>query len=258
MTRVLRVIDTGLQSARWNIAVTAALTERHVAGEIADTLRFHRYRPAVLIGRHQQIDQACDAQACRRYAVDVARRITGGGAVYMTSGVLAFDLVIGRRVAGDQDRAASTICHALARSLTRLDKSGRLVARSRALNDVVIDGRKVVGAAGYYDGGTFAYQGAIMVDMDFAVMADVLALPAPLGPHLTDLREHLGPAADHHTLTGVLTGELAQVFGYAVGSDTLDDATMQLAERMRMGGTGDAEDRSFGCAASPLMREQAS
>ncbi len=30
-TRRLRVIDTGLQSARWNIAVTAALTERQLA-----------------------------------------------------------------------------------------------------------------------------------------------------------------------------------------------------------------------------------
>lgn len=241
MTRVLRVIDTGLQSARWNIVVTAALTERHVAGELADTLRFHRYRPAVLIGRHQQPDQACDAQACCRYAVEVARRITGGGAVYMTPGVLAFDLVISRRVAGDQERAASAICNALAQTLSRLDPTGRLVARYRAQNDVVIDGRKVVGASGYYDGGTLAYQGAIMIEMDFAAMAAVLALP-PRGLPLTSLREHLGPAAEHDALMEAMTGELAQVFGYAAVPDGLDGATMRLAERMLADGVGAADN----------------
>lgn len=241
MTRVLRVIDTGLQSARWNIAVTAALTERHVAGEAADTLRFHRYRPAVLIGRHQQPDQACDARACRRYAVEVARRITGGGAVYMTPGVLAFDLVISRRVAGDQERAASTICNALAQALSRLDPTGRLVARYRAPNDVVIDGRKVIGASGYYDGGTLAYQGATMIEMDFAAMAVVLALP-PRGLPLTSLREHLGPAAEHDALMEAMTGELAQVFGYAAVPDGLDGATMRLAERMLADGVGAADN----------------
>ena len=257
MIRTLRVIDTGLRPARWNIAVTAALIERHVDGRIADTLRFHRYRPAVLIGRHQRSAEACDVRACRRHGADVARRITGGGAVYMTPGVLAFDLVVGRGVAGDQERAASTICQALARGLSRLDAAGRLVARYRAPNDIVIAGRKVVGASGYYDGTTLAYQGAIMIDMDFAMMAEVLALPAPLDGQLTCLREHAGPAADRNALMGFVTGELTQVFGYAAAPDDLDEATMQIAERMLVDGMGDAEDDPCGRASHP-MQEQAS
>ncbi len=39
----LRVLDTGINSARWNIAVTAAMLELRAAGGIPDTLRFHRY-----------------------------------------------------------------------------------------------------------------------------------------------------------------------------------------------------------------------
>jgi len=248
MNRLLRVIDTGLRSARWNIAVTAALIERHVDGRRSDTLRFHRYRPAVLIGRHQQPARSCDAPACRRYAVDVARRITGGGAVYMTPGVLAFDLVIGRRVAGDQERAASSLCHALARALSRLDPAGRLVARYRPPGDVVIDGRKVVGAGGYHDGGTLACQGAIMVDMDFTVMAEVLALPASLDTQLTCLRDHLGAAADHAVLTGFLSDELTRIFDYTAAPDELDEETMRLAERMLSDGIGDAGDDVSGSA----------
>lgn len=258
ITRRLRVIDTGVRSARWNIAVTAALTERHAEGRIADTLRFHRYQPAVLIGRHQQPDQACDAQACRRSAVDVARRITGGGAVYMTPGVLAFDLIIGRRVTGDQDRAASTICGALALALSRLDPSGRLMARYRPPNDVVIHGRKVVGAGGYYDGGTFAYQGAIMIDMDFTVMAEMLALSVALDRQLTCLREHVDTAVACDALTDSVAGELADVFGYAAVADDLDEETMQLAERMLAGGIGDAEDEASDVALRRVMQGQAS
>src|SRR5580704_6583274 len=97
MSAVLRVIDTGLQPPRWNIAMTAALAELYGAGEIPDTLRFQRFQPCVLVGRNQDIRREVRLDCCRQKGVALARRLTGGGAVYMDAGILSWEIVAGRR-----------------------------------------------------------------------------------------------------------------------------------------------------------------
>ncbi len=189
MSATLRVVDTGLAPARWNVAATAAMTELHQAGRVGDTLRFHRYPRAVLVGRHQNVAEVVDRDACRRRGVEIARRVTGGGAVYMAPEVLAWDLVLARRAfPGGLDAAAAAICGAMAAGLARLG----VPARHRPPNDLVVDGRKIAGASGYFDGGTLAYQGSLLLDVDFAEMARVLRFAAPpaelLRERLTTLR----------------------------------------------------------------------
>src|SRR6202012_846681 len=166
----LRVIDTGVRPARWNVAVTAALTELHVAGHIPDTLRFHRYRRSVLVGRHQNLTQEIDVTYCRQTGVGIARRITGGGAVYMGPGILAWDIVAGRRQFGATlGNASLRIGGAVAAVLGRLGFAA-------ALNDrgVEIDGAKVCGFGGAFEGSTLVMQGSLLIDFDRNEMAAVL------------------------------------------------------------------------------------
>ena len=90
MKQPLRILDTGLKDARWNIAMTAALAELHAEGRIQDTVRLHRYPPCVLLGRSQTMECAADLDHCRRAGVALARRVTGGGAVFMSPRMLAW------------------------------------------------------------------------------------------------------------------------------------------------------------------------
>src|SRR5262245_4922802 len=96
MTHPIRIIDTGLMPARWNVAMTAALAELHEEAEIPATLRFHRYPRCVLLGRTQDVGRAADLVYCRSEGIDIARRVTGGGAVFMCPQVLAWDVVVDR------------------------------------------------------------------------------------------------------------------------------------------------------------------
>src|SRR5262245_63854791 len=96
----LRVIDTGLQPPGWNIALTAALAELRSAGGIPDTLRFQRFTPCVLLGRTQDARREVHVDFCRQNGIALARRLTGGGAVYMDAGVLSWQLVAARRQFG--------------------------------------------------------------------------------------------------------------------------------------------------------------
>ncbi len=55
MTARFRVIDTGLREGRANIAFDQAMIEAHKAGQIPDTIRFLRFPPTALVGRHQAL-----------------------------------------------------------------------------------------------------------------------------------------------------------------------------------------------------------
>src|SRR5262245_26757291 len=107
MKHPLRIIETGLKPARWNVAMTAALTELHDGGRISDTVRFHRYPACVLLGCSQKAECAVDLPYCRREGIDIARRVTGGGAVFMSPQTLAWDVVVDRADCGGSIEAIS-------------------------------------------------------------------------------------------------------------------------------------------------------
>jgi lipoate-protein ligase A len=176
MTAALRIIDTGERPARWNVAATAALAELHADGRIGNTLRFHRYPASVLIGRHQVPEQAIRIDACKAAGIEIARRVTGGGSVYMAPGALAWDLIVSRKRTGAAPGdVARMIGGGIAAGLARLG----IAARYRAENEIVVDGRKLCGMSGYYDGDTIAYQGTILIDTDLRDMGRYLRMAFP-------------------------------------------------------------------------------
>ncbi len=78
-----RVIDTGVRNGRTQIAFDQALIELHREGRVPDTVRFLRFEPSALVGRHQAIGQELKLDYCRANGVALVRRITGGGAIYL-------------------------------------------------------------------------------------------------------------------------------------------------------------------------------
>lgn len=232
MNPALRVIDTGERSARWNIAMTAALAELHHKGEIGDTLRLHRYPRSVLIGRNQSLAEAVDLAQCEAYGVEVARRVTGGGAVYMTPGALAWDLVMARKdFQGDLARASEMIGAGIAAGLMRLG----LPARYRAQNEVEIGGRKICGLSGSFDGGTLVCQGTILIDVKFDDMARFLRLPLPqtqrnLHDHLTTVTERLGRAPAHREIERALAAGLSEMLGRTLSWQEPGGDELRLAD----------------------------
>ncbi len=73
MIKPLRVIDSGVIEARLNIAIGQAIVEAHQAKGVPDTLRFLRFPPTALIGRHQALAQEVDLDYCHDHNIGVAR-----------------------------------------------------------------------------------------------------------------------------------------------------------------------------------------
>lgn len=176
MTKPFRVIDTGIRPAREQMAFDQALIEGHKAGHVPDTVRFLTFPPSVLVGRHQAISQELNLPACRAAGVGIGRRITGGGALYLDEGQFGWELVFHRNTLGltSLGEVTRAICEAAAAGLSRLG----VAAKYRPRNDIEVDGRKISGTGGFFDGDTMFYQGTTLYDMDGAKMASLLNIPA--------------------------------------------------------------------------------
>lgn len=159
-----------------NIALGQALIDSHLAGLIPDTLRFLRFPPTALVGRHQALNQEINIDYCRNHGIALVRRITGGGAIYLDPGQLGWELVISRAALGMASLSdlARKICEAAATGLSKLG----IKATYRPRNDIEVDGRKLGGTGGFFDQDTLFYQGTVLVDMDPGVMVAALKVPS--------------------------------------------------------------------------------
>ena len=184
----LRILDTGVLEGRLNIAIGQAIIESHQAAEAPDTLRFLRFPPTALVGRHQALGQEIDLDYCRANGIGTARRITGGGAIFMEPGLLGWELAVSRQTLGVQSLPDVTrkICEAAADGISSLG----VEARFRPRNDIEVGGRKISGTGGFFDGDTLFFQGTVLVDMNPADMVAALRVPvAKLQKHDLDSAE---------------------------------------------------------------------
>ena len=174
-TKPFRVIETSLRAGRANIAFDRALIEARQDGKIPDTVRFLRFKPSALIGVHQYLSHEIKIDYCRAHGIELGRRITGGGSLYLDEGQIGWELVFNRATFGPLDLAEVTrrICEAAALGLNKLG----VPARYRPRNDLEVDGRKISGTGGFFDGNVIFYQGTLLIDFDPGKLAACLNIP---------------------------------------------------------------------------------
>lgn len=119
----------------------------------------------VVIGRNQDPKRECRTDLLEAEGGHLARRLSGGGAVYHDLGNLNFSF-IARREDYDTAGQLDVIRHAMNGLGIKAVFSGR--------NDLEIDGRKFSGSAFYECGGRCCHHGTIMVDVDGDAMARYL------------------------------------------------------------------------------------
>jgi lipoate-protein ligase A len=237
--RPLRVIDTGIRSGRENVAFDQALIEAHGAGRVPDTLRFLRFTPCALIGLHQILSHEVRVEFCRRHAIEIGRRITGGGGLYLDEGQMGWELVLERRALGTTDlgEIAARLCSAAAQGLRALG----VAAQFRPRNDIEVDGRKISGTGGFIDSNTLFYQGTLLVDFDAARMIEALKVPADklakrdlddARRRVVTLRELLGRVPSFAEVQAALLEGFREVLGVAPQPGTISDYEEALAARL--------------------------
>ncbi len=239
MADAFRIIDTGVREGRSNIAFDAALIEQRQAGAVPDTIRFLSFPPTALIGRHQDLSREIDLEYCRENGVGVVRRITGGGAIYLDEGQLGWELVFHRQSLGIAalPDLAREICNAAAAGLSKLGVD----AKFRPRNDIEVDGRKISGTGGFFDGDILIYQGTVLVDLNPQHMVRALNVPESklakrkldsAAERVVTLKELLGDdTPDMATIKQALIDGFCEGFGIEANPGEITDAEEKLARQ---------------------------
>jgi len=82
-SRAWRHIDSGSSSGAVNMAVDEALLMSFDPHHSAPVLRTYGWQPPALsLGRFQDAAEVLDLERCRHDAVDIVRRVSGGGTIY--------------------------------------------------------------------------------------------------------------------------------------------------------------------------------
>ncbi len=152
------LILTGDSDNAWhNLAVEALLFE--TLGKADRVLYLWQNRSTVVIGRHQNAWKECRVKLLEDEGGRLARRGTGGGAVFHDMGNLNFSFVL-PRAEYDVRRQLEVVRRAVARFGIGAEFTGR--------NDLVISGSgaKFSGNAFRFSGDTALHHGTIMVNVD--------------------------------------------------------------------------------------------
>ena len=152
-----------------------------------------RNRPSVIVGLSQNVYSEVNLAYLEDKGIVLARRMTGGGAVYHDLQNLNYSMV-GR--SGDFDRDCPGYMHLMTDALRQLGVPAELTGR----NDILVDGMKVSGYAKRVWHDRLMVHGTLMFDVDLETLNRVLSIPgskmqasgvASVRRKVTNLKEYL-------------------------------------------------------------------
>jgi lipoate-protein ligase A len=181
---VWRLLKLETEDAFTNMAIDEAILTARIAGKVSNTLRFYKWKPsAVSIGRFQNLSSEVHLENCRKYGVDVVRRITGGGAVYHDQDdEVTYSVVVDGKSLGCADMdmfcAYKAVCGGLIEAIKILGTNADFNSiDQKQCPNITIKGRKISGSAQSYKRGILLQHGTFLVGIDHEKMFTFIKVP---------------------------------------------------------------------------------
>lgn len=159
------------------LAIDEAVCEFCDQGKSPSTLHLYNYVPSVILGRYQNAAASLRLDECDRRGIEVNRRITGGGTVFMTPEQMALGLVLPNNFP-ELPQSIKGVFQFLAAIFADALSNFGLKAEFMGKNDLTVGGRKIAGLAisRDRDNVTFLHT-SLLLDFDIATMLEILNLP---------------------------------------------------------------------------------
>ncbi len=217
MATAVRVLTTESLDPHLNLATEDWLFRLLPAD--SQVLLMWRNRPTVVIGRYQNPWLECNLPLMAREGVELARRQSGGGAVYHDQGNTNFTF-ISPADRYDRDTNFDVV-------LAALDHLGVAAERSPR-NDVIVAGRKISGNAFKHTKERCFHHGTLLVSADLdrlqrylfsSVQAESARGTRSVRSSVTNLAEH--GAVTHDALCAALALKFRERFGAGGATEVL-------------------------------------
>ncbi len=151
----MKYIETNWDVPYYNFALEDYLLNE---AEEDDYVFFYIHKPSIIVGKYQNTIEEVNKDFIEENNITVARRLSGGGAVYHDHGNLNFSFVhkADKKDVNNFKKFTKPVVDALKELGLNAHLSGR--------NDILIDDKKISGNAQYYTNGRLLHHGTLLYD----------------------------------------------------------------------------------------------
>ncbi|MGC8580063.1 MAG: lipoate--protein ligase family protein [bacterium] len=164
-----------LDNPRLSLATEEAIFNGVIRGTSPPTVWIWRHEKAAVVGRFQIPEEELNLDYAKNNRITVAKRMTGGGAIYQDLGNLIFSIYI-HDYFNIENNFVLFYKKLLSPLVNKLQKSG-VNAESPGLNDITVNGKKILGSAGTISSSTLLFHATMLVKSDLNALASVLKVP---------------------------------------------------------------------------------
>jgi len=196
-------------------------------------------KPYVCLGFHQQMEKELDTEYCRNHNLPIIRRSQGGGATYLNSDQLFYQVV----AADSSDAIPKNVEALFEKALDAPIQTYRRLgveASFKPLNDVMAGSRKISGNGAGRLGNTTVLVGNIIMDLDYEAMAAVLRVPdekfrdkmaKSMREWVTSLKRELGRTPPIDVVKKILRASFEETLGIALNTSRPTEAEVEIWEK---------------------------
>ena len=235
------ILNQDLDSAA-GLAIDEALCDSVGEKKSPPTLHLYNYVPSVIVGRFQNVAASLRLDRCEARNIQVNRRISGGGTVFMTPDQLALALVLPDDFPG-LPTSINGAFQFLAKSFASALEQFGLKAEFMGKNDLTVNGKKIAGLAisRDHDNVTF-FHTSLLLDFDIEVMLDILNLPTQrmldrgiscFGQRMTTIREETGEDIQLPDLRDAVHRAIQNELGIPFPEESLADFEQERVKQLR-------------------------
>ncbi|OWZ85042.1 lipoate--protein ligase [Natranaerobius trueperi] len=161
----MKYIKTDWKTPYYNFALEEYLMNKAPEDSY---LFFYIHKPSIIVGKYQNTIEEINKDFVDENGIVVARRISGGGAVYHDEGNLNFSFVqpADREDVNNFEKFTRPIIDALNELGVEAELSGR--------NDILVDEKKISGNAQYYSKGRILSHGTLLFNSEMSNLGKAL------------------------------------------------------------------------------------
>ncbi|MFZ7120054.1 MAG: lipoate--protein ligase [Eubacteriaceae bacterium] len=154
----------------WNIPYYNMAFEEYVINNLPedDYFFFYIHKPSIIVGKHQNTIEEINKEYVEENNIYVARRLSGGGAVYHDDGNLNFSFIVKAEEKDVNNFKKFTL--PVIKALEKMGIKSELTGR----NDITIDGKKISGNAQFFRKKTLLHHGTLLFDSQMSNLGNAL------------------------------------------------------------------------------------
>ncbi len=239
-----------------NMAIDEAVFQETIKNHQQPTIRFYASTPAALsIGYFQDAHKELNIKKCRREKIDIARRITGGKAVFHFNEITySIAAVEDEKIfPADIMGTYKIISQCIARGLNDIGIRSDLAADGRrgikkelnpccfsspSRNELLVNGRKICGSAQVRKRGGFLQHGLLLMSFNpertaaFLMPEDEPGRMEELKHSVTSVQEELGFSIDKREICSSIQKGFMDELGIDLQEDGLTPSEEKLKEQL--------------------------